>query len=217
MTDKKATVFIIDDDDASSASVAALVESMGLAYERFNSGESFLEAYDRSTEPACVVTDLRMVGMSGIELQSRLREEGNSIPFVVITAYATTHAAVQSMKLGAVTFLDKGCSEQELWDGIAAGIRASRENMIRERSLDGIRRHFAHLNDDESKVLDLISHGSPNKQVAAELGISIRTVEQRRRRIMHKLNVTTFADLMRLVTHIEHVDAADCTAVSSFH
>ena len=127
----------------------------------------------------------------------------------------TVEAAVQAMKLGAVTFLDKSCSEQELWDGIAAGLRESRENIMRQRSLDDIRQRIAQLNDDEKKVLDLISHGSPNKQVAAELGISIRTVEQRRRRIMHKLNVTTFADLMRLVTYVEHVDEATCTSVAS--
>jgi RNA polymerase sigma factor (sigma-70 family) len=204
---EKATVFIIDDDATASASVAALVESMGLAYERFDSAESFLAASIPTTTPACVVTDLRMVGMSGIELQSKLRDAGITIPLVMITAYATTHAAVQSMKLGAVTVLDKGCSEQELWDGIAAGLRESRENISRQMSLGEVRERIAQLNDDEEKVLDLISHGKANKQVAAELGISIRTVEQRRRRIMQKLRVNTFADLMRLVTYVEHVDS----------
>ena len=206
---EKATVFIIDDDVASSASVAALVQSMGLEYERFDSAESFLAAYVPAATPACVVTDLRMVGMSGIELQSKLREAGIAIPLVLVTAYATTHAAVESMKLGAVTVLDKGCSEQELWDGIAAGLRESRENISRQRSLGEVRERIAQLNDDEMKVLHLISRGKANKQVAAELGISIRTVEQRRRRIMQKLKVNTFADLMRLVTFMEHIDSPD--------
>ena len=212
---EKATVFIIDDDIASSASVAALVQSMGLEYESFDSAESFLEAYVPTATPACVVTDLRMVGMSGIELQGKLREAGIAIPLVLITAYATTNAAVESMKLGAVTVLDKGCSEQELWDGIAAGLRESRENISRQRSLGDVRERIAQLNDDEEKVLHLISRGKANKQVAAELGISIRTVEQRRRRIMQKLKVNTFADLMRLVTFVERVDSPDATATWS--
>ena len=209
---EKGTVFIIDDDTAASASLAALVESMGLEYQRFDSAESFLAANIPTSTPACVVTDLRMVGMSGIELQSELRDAGIAIPLVMLTAYATTHAAVQSMKLGAVTVLDKGCSEQELWDGIAAGLHKSRKNISRQRSLNEVRERIAQLNDDEEKVLYLISHGKANKQVAAELGIAIRTVEQRRRRIMRKLNVSTFADLMRLVTYVEHIDSPDAAA-----
>ncbi len=206
---EKGTVFIIDDDTAASASLAALVESMGLEYQRFDSAELFLAANIPTSTPACVVTDLRMVGMSGIELQSELRHAGIAIPLVMLTAYATTHAAVQSMKLGAVTVLDKGCSEQELWDGITAGLRESRENISRQRSLNDVRKRIAQLNNDEEKVLNLISHGKANKMVAAELGIAIRTVEQRRRRIMQKLNVNTFADLMRLVTYVERVDSPD--------
>jgi FixJ family two-component response regulator len=202
---EKGTVFIIDDDAAASASVAALVESMGLEYELFDSAESFLAGDIPMTTPACVVTDLRMIGMSGIELLSELRDTGTAIPLIMITAYATTHAAVQAMKLGAVTVLDKGCSEQELWDGIAAGLRVSRENFASQRSLSDVRERISQLNVDEEKVLYLVSHGKANKQVAAELGISIRTVEQRRRRIMQKLKVSTFADLMRLVTYTERV------------
>jgi FixJ family two-component response regulator len=202
---EKGTVFIIDDDAAASASVAALVESMGLEYELFDSAESFLAGDIPTTTPACVVTDLRMIGMSGIELLSELRDTGTAIPLIMITAYATTHAAVQAMKLGAVTVLDKGCSEQELWDGIAAGLRVSREYFASQRSLSEVRERISQLNVDEEKVLYLVSHGKANKQVAAELGISIRTVEQRRRRIMQKLKVSTFADLMRLVTYTERV------------
>jgi FixJ family two-component response regulator len=193
---------------AARDSVAALVESMGLSYELFDSAEAFLDTYIASGSPGCIVTDLRMVGLSGLELQKKLKDHDVTLPLVMITAYATTQTAVEAMKLGAVTFLEKGCSEQELWDGIAAGVRASRTSILEKKSLSDVRERLALLNPEEKKVLDLISRGSANKQVAAELGISIRTVEERRRRVMHKLQVSTFAELMRFVVDAEYAHLA---------
>ena len=204
----KATIYIIDDDVAARESVAALVDSMGLSYELFDSAESFLDTFIPSGTPGCIVTDLRMVGLSGLELQKKLKEHDVTLPLVMITAYATTKTAVEAMKLGAVTVLDKQCSEQELWDGIAAGVRASRESISQRQSLSDVRERLERLNPDEKRVLDLISRGSANKQVAAELGISIRTVEERRRRVMQKLRVSTFAELMRFVVDAEHANVA---------
>lgn len=208
MSTGKAVIYIVDDDLAARESVAALSESMGLAYQLYDSAESFLDTYIPSGTPGCVVTDLRMVGLSGIELQQKLKEHDVTLPIVMITAYATTKTAVEAMKLGAVTFLDKGCTEQELWDGIAAGVRASRESINKRNTLSSSRERLALLNPDEKKVLDLISRGSANKQVAAELGISIRTVEERRRRVMQKLRASTFAELMRFVVDAEHAKLA---------
>lgn len=205
---KQTIIYIVDDDFSARESVAALVDSMGLSYELFDSAESFLETFIPSGTPGCVVTDLRMVGLSGLELQKKLKEHDVTLPLVMITAYATTKTAVEAMKLGAVTFLEKGCSEQELWDGIAAGVRASRESISQRQSLSDVRERLERLNAEEKKVLDLISRGSANKQVAAELGISIRTVEERRRRVMQKLRVSTFAELMRFVVDAEHAKVA---------
>ena len=208
MSNDKAIIYVVDDDVAARESVAALADSMGLAYQLYDSAEAFLDTYIPSGTPGCVVTDLRMVGLSGIELQQKLKEHDVTLPIVMITAYATTKTAVESMKLGAVAFLDKGCTEQELWDGIATGVRASRESISERESLSSSRERLALLNPDEKKVLDLISRGSANKQVAAELGISIRTVEERRRRVMQKLQVGTFAELMRFVVDAEHANLA---------
>ena len=198
-------VFIIDDDNSDSRLVATLVESMGHNHRRFDSAESFLATNIPTDTPSCVVTELRLAGMSGSELQGQLRDDGIVIPLILFTAHAATRVVVQTMKLGAVTVLDKGCPEQELWDAIVAGLRNSRLHISKDQFQNEIRDRFAQLNEREEEILHLISHGKVNKEVAAELDISVRTVEERRRRIMQKLKVRTLADLMRLVASKERV------------
>lgn len=191
-------VFVVDDDQGARASVCALVQSMGLTAESFSSAEQFLEFY-KGDHLGCVVTDVRMLGMSGLELQERLNEMGSILPVVVLTAYATTSLAVRAMKSGAVTMLDKPYHEDELWNAIrkALSLDANRR-VAQEHSLE-LRKRLDTLTDSERIVLDHVVSGKANKVIARRLDVSIRTVENRRRDIFKKMQAESAVELVRLV------------------
>lgn len=204
----EATVFVIDDDPAARESVCTLVRSMKLTAESFASAESFLEAFQDS-RLGCVVTDVRMLGMSGIELVKTLRERDCLLPVIVLTAYATTHMTVSAMQAGAVTMLDKPYSEDELWDAISKSLVQNsqlRETTIRRTEL---RSRFEQLTPKEREVLKLVVHGYPNKVIAKQLEVSIRTVENRRRVIYAKMGATTVVELVQLVIEGELLEPID--------
>lgn len=191
-------VFVIDDDEMSRDSICALVESMNIRTKGFPSGEAFLEAYDPD-HPGCIVTDVRMKGMSGVELQERLQERGYSIPTVVITAYASTPITVRAMQNGAVTLLEKPYNEQALWDAIRRAL--SQDGQSREKNLHRkeLQRRYDTLTQDERIVLERICEGKPNKAIAAELDVSVRTVESRRHNVFKKTDTESVAELVRFV------------------
>ena len=200
-----ATVFVVDDDPAARQSVTALVESMGLSVESFESAEAFLAAYD-SARTGCLVTDYRMLGMSGLELQEALVRENISIPTIVITAYADVPLAVRAMKRGAITLLEKPCHEEELVANIRRAVEldaTARHQSERSRQTQKL---VASLTDGERAVMRLLMAGKMNKNIAKELDLGLRTVELRRHQIMKKLQVDSVAELVRLVLE---ADAAD--------
>ena len=203
---ESATVFVVDDEASARKSVAALVESMGLTSKCFASAEEFLEQYDDA--PGCLVTDLRMLGLSGTELQERLRYLRIGLPVIIITAHANVSSAVKAMKYGAVTYLQKTGTEQELWQAICEAMRrdASRRQTLSERQT--AKEKLDLLTEEERTVLKMISTGQLNKQVAVSLDLSIRTIEIRRQSIMQKIGVESFAELMRFFIKAEDIDLA---------
>lgn len=191
-------VYIVDDDPAALRSVSALVESIGMNAESYISAEEFLRSFE-VTRPGCLVTDVRMLGMSGLELQEKLVSDGVTLPVIVITAYADVPLAVRAMEKGAVTLLEKPCGEQQLLDSIRLAIASdtqARQQTIRHQE---IREHLAELTASERDVLKLLVEGKMNKNIATQLDIGLRTVELRRQQIMKKMNVDSLAELVRLV------------------
>lgn len=193
-----ATVFVVDDDEAVRESIQLLVESAGLAVEVFASARAFLESYDPGRH-GCLVTDIRMPGMSGLELQEHLAASGVTLPVIVLTGHGDVPAAVRALKAGAVDFVEKPFQPQALLDLIGQAI--DRDSRIREASAReaAVAERLESLTPREREVMELVVAGKANKVIAAELDISERTVELHRGRIMRKMKVRSLADLMRLV------------------
>jgi two-component system response regulator FixJ len=192
------TVFIVDDEPAARKSLCALVQSFGIRAEAFESGEAFLEDYD-ATRPGCLVTDVRLQGMSGVELQEEFKRRGCELPVIVITAFAETPLTVRAMQNGAVTLLEKPCRDNELWLATRDALALDAENRKREVTRAETRARISALTTSERNVLDLIVVGKMNKQIATELDISVRTVESRRHNIFDKMKCNSLADLIRSV------------------
>ena len=192
------TVFVVDDDADARDSVCVLVRSMGIRADPFASAEEFLARYVEEC-PGCLVTDVHMLGMSGLELQEKLIERNVSLPVIVLTAYARTRVTVRAMAAGAVTLLEKPYDEEELWDAIRKALAKDtqrREGVQRQRE---IRVRVDQLTAGERAVMDLIVQGQPNKTIAKKLGISVRAVENRRSAVISKMQADSVAELVRLV------------------
>jgi len=192
------TVFLVDDDPAMLRMLAKVTESLGLAASPYRSAEEFLAAY-RPIGPACLVLDVRMPGMSGLELQRQLAAAGGALPVIFITAHADVRMAVEAMQQGAVAFLEKPFGVQELCDKIQAALRLAQDHWLRRQQRRRAREQLALLTPAESRVLHLLVGGLTNPMIAKELGLSVRTVEVHRGRIVKKLKRKSRIDLLRLV------------------
>ncbi|MAT71313.1 MAG: DNA-binding response regulator [Planctomycetaceae bacterium] len=195
---EQSIVYVVDDDDMSCKSVVALVGAMGLDARGFSSAEQLLEALPLE-RPACVVTDLRMVGMSGVELQEELARRNINMPVIVMTAFATTQVTVRAMRNGAVTLLEKPCNENELWEAIRDALAADREACQREEQLADIQERLKSLSDKEQAVMECMIAGDANKVAARKLDVSIRTIENHRRKVFEKMGADSVAELVRMV------------------
>jgi two-component system, LuxR family, response regulator FixJ len=191
------TVFVVDDDQRASKSVCALVHSLGLEAQAFCSAEDFLARHDRG-RPGCLVTDIRMAGMSGLDLQDRLLEQGVRMPVIVLTAYPRTRMTVRAMKAGAVTLLEKPYDEDELWDAIRKALAQEAAIRAETKRREEIRARAASLTPAERTVMELIVQGKANKSIAKQLDVSVRTVESRRHDVFTKMKVDSVAELVRL-------------------
>ena len=200
----KPTVFIVDDDKDACDSVCALVKSMGVQAKPYASAEEFLYAYDAS-QPGCLITDLRMVGMSGLELQQKLAADRCEIPVIFISGFMQVNHAVQAMKAGAETVLKKPYLDQDLWDAIQSAIRLDAARCRKKAYDHGLFNRIATLERLEREVLDLVTSGKSNKVIAGILGISLRTVEDRRSKIMRKLGVESLAELVKFMIEVRHL------------
>ncbi|MBN8473726.1 response regulator [Sulfuritalea sp.] len=190
-------VYLIDDDQVITFLLVDLVESVGLPYAVFNDAPSFLKQ-DLSSLAGCIVTDVRMPGMSGLELQDELRHQGIDLPIIFISSYAEVASVVRAMRGGALDFFQKPFSTQRLLDRIQDGLRIDRARAeIQARSRE-IGERMALLTPREREVLEGVFEGKLTKTIAHELGISQRTAETYRHLIMQKLQAGSIAELVRL-------------------
>ncbi len=192
------TVFVVDDDQAVRESLALLVQSVGLEADTFASAREFLDAYQPDRR-GCLITDIRMPGMSGLELQEQLSADGHHIPVIVLTGFGDVPTAVRALKGGAVDFVEKPFNPQSLLDLVQQAI--VRDAEIRELAARAaeLAERMALLTPREQEVMELVVAGKANKVIAIDLSISERTVELHRGRIMKKMQARSLAELMRMV------------------
>ena len=190
-------VYVVDDDPAMRSSLRWLIESVGLVVRTCASAQEFLSTY-QPNDPGCLVLDVRMPGMSGLDLQNVLAERKIEIPILIITGYAEVPLAVRAMKAGAFDFIEKPFSDQTLLDRIRAAV--SQDEVARQRRTlrSEVQARLRLLTAREHDVLNGVVAGKSNKVIAAELGLSTKTVEVHRAHVMDKVKATSLADLIRL-------------------
>lgn len=196
MTDPR--VYIVDDDEAMRDSLLWLLESQGFAVTAFASAEDFLAAC-REGMAGCIVLDVRMPGMSGLELYEKLNARQCTLPVIFITGHGDVPMAVSALKKGAVDFIEKPFSDKDMLRLIEQCLELDRNNRGKQQQAAGVRRRLASLTEREIEVMDLILAGKLNKQIADILNISIKTVEVHRGRIMDKMEARTVAELVQAV------------------
>lgn len=195
--DSQPTVFVVDDDLAIREYVQCLSESVGLRVKTYRSAREFLDAYD-GTRPACLVLDVRMPGMSGLDLQAALAARQAAIPIIMMSAYAEVPIAVRALKAGAIDFLQKPFDGQILLDQIKAMIDADRHACRNEAKLTHGAKELARLTPRQRQVLDGLIAGKRNKIIASELGLSPKTVDVHRFHIMQRVSADSLSDLVRI-------------------
>ena len=191
------TVFIIDDDRGMRQSIQDLVESVGLRAESFATGEEFLKR-KRTDDPSCLVLDVRLPQMSGLDFQRRLTEIGSQIPIIFITAHGDIPMSVRALKSGAVEFLTKPFRDQELLDAIQQALQRDRAERDRQAEIHDLQERYGALTAREQQVMALVVSGMLNKQIASEIGASEATVKIHRGNAMHKMQAGSVADLVRM-------------------
>jgi FixJ family two-component response regulator len=190
-------IYIVDDDEAVRESLQWLIESDGYFVKTYENAETFLSEF--YPEQVCVlILDVRMPGMSGLELQEKLIEQNTHVPIIFITGHGDVEMAVNTMKKGAADFLEKPFDEKIVRELILKNIEISRKLLESQRQMKALTERFSRLTSRELQVLERIVAGRLNKQIADDLSISIKTVEAHRANIMDKLNVSTVADLLKL-------------------
>jgi FixJ family two-component response regulator len=206
MSDPRPTIFVVDDDEPVRDSIGMLLETEDLLYETYPDAQSFLDAYQPSRR-GCLVLDIRMPGMSGLELQSRLIEMNAPLPIVFITGHGDVPMAVEAMKRGAVDFIRKPFRDRELLDRINEALAVEAGQRAAASGLAEIRAKVESLTPREKEVFERVAQGQANKVVAIDLGISERTVEIHRSQVMHKTGARSLADLVRMKIALERAES----------
>jgi two-component system, LuxR family, response regulator FixJ len=197
MTSVEPTVFVVDDDEDVRKSLEYLVKSVGLRTESYASAVDFLNAHDPN-RAGCVVLDVRMPGMSGLELQERLAQHGACLPVIIITGYGDVPMAVRAIKHGAVDFIEKPFREQTLLECIQRAIQRDVDLRQVHTERSSIEARLATLTAGERQVMDLVVNGQSNKEIAAMLGLSVKAIEARRAKVMEKMDAPSLADLVKM-------------------
>ena len=193
----KPTVFILDDDPAVLQSLAALVGSMDLWAEAYASAQEFLDACDHS-QPGCILLDVRLPGISGLELLERIVQDELHLPVIIISAYGDVPMVVQALKAGALNFLEKPCRDHQLWEAIQEALKWDMDNRNRIARSAKIQRRIDRLTNGEREVLGMVIEGKSNKEIAAKLKLSVRTIEVRRSKVMEKMKAKSLPELVRM-------------------
>jgi FixJ family two-component response regulator len=216
MKERTPVVFVVDDDEAVRASLRLLLKSIGLAATVLSSAQEFLNTYDPQ-QPGCLVLDVRMPGMSGLELQQQLNLRGATIPVIFITGHGDVPMAVEAIQHGAFHFLQKPFRDQELIECVQRALEKDRGIRAQLRERAAIRERRDSLTPREQEVLTLVTSGKPNKVMAADLGVSQRTVEIHRARVMEKMGAASLAQLVRMALDLQAEDSASSDSPRQGH
>jgi FixJ family two-component response regulator len=194
-------VFVVDDDPAVRRVIKRLLESVGLRVELFGSAEEFGRS-ERQNTPSCLVLDIRLPGISGLDFQRELAETNIQIPIIFITAHGDIPMTVRAMKAGAVDFLTKPFRHQDLLDAIQLALGQDRTRRAQEAEIATLRERFESLTSGERRVLPLVVSGRPNKQIASEIGTSEATVKVHRSQLMKKMGADSLPELVRMAEKV---------------
>ena len=193
------TVFVVDDDAATLDSLARLIGAVFPRVKTYSSAGEFLDNHE-SSQPGCLVLDVAMPGMSGLELQAKLLDADIQLPVIFVTGHANVQMAVGAMQAGAVDFIEKPFQQHDLWNSIRKAFEIDGQNRLEQLQRAQYKERMAALSNGEQEVLDLILDGRFNKEIAAKLDLSIRTVEDRRSRVMKKIGANCVVELVRMAT-----------------
>ena len=193
----ESTVFVVDDDQAMRHSLKWLIESVGLRVRTFGSASDFLEAYYPG-QAGCLLLDVRMPGMSGLELQSYLTRQEIRLPVIIITGHGDVTMAVRAMKAGAVDFIEKPFNDEALLSSLRNALAFGQKQREQQSQRSAIAARLAELTPREHEVMDMVTDGRSNREIAAALGDSAKTVEAHRARVMDKMRADSLADLVRM-------------------
>ncbi len=196
-------VMVVDDDSGVRNAMRSLLKSVGLQSALYASAKEFLEGY-KPSQSGCLILDIRMPGMSGLELQQELNLRGAVVPVIFMTGHGDIPMAVEAMQHGAFDFLQKPFRDQDLLDRIQRAVTKDGERRLALGERTRIRAHVESLTAREHEVLDLMTQGKQNKQIANDLGVSPRTIEIHRARVMEKMNAQSIAELVRMMLDLKH-------------
>ena len=202
MTQRDVSVYLVDDDESILHSQFALLTAAGMSVETFSSAEEFMSSLTPQSA-GCVVTDLKMSGMSGLDLQRKLVARNSTLPLIVVSGHVNVSTTVEIMKNGAMTLLQKPYAANEFLEAVQRGLDQFVENRERTTELNSIQGRLASLSEGEMAVLELMIAGQPNKVISTELEISMRTVDRWRSIVLEKMQVASAPELSRLVTLVE--------------
>jgi RNA polymerase sigma factor (sigma-70 family) len=201
MTELQSIVFVVDDDASVREALKSLIRSVGLQVELFRSAQEFLQ-WKKPDAASCLILDIRLPGISGLDFQRKLAEVGNFIPIIFITGHGDIPMSVRAMKGGAVEFLTKPFRDQDLLDAIHVALERDRARRQREDEIATLKDRFEWLTPREREVLPLVVSGLPNKQIAAEIGTSETTVKVHRGQLMRKMGADSLPELVRMAERI---------------
>ena len=199
---RASVVFVIDDDPSVRSSLKFLLSSVGLEVESFESAETFLQRKPPDA-PSCLVLDVRLRGLSGLDFQHELAARNIRIPIVFVTGHGDIPMSVRAMKAGAIEFLTKPYRDQDLLDAVRIALEQDRARREQERDISDLQQRFDSLTPREQEVISMVVSGKLNKQIAGELGTAENTVKVHRSRAMEKMNAQSFADLVRMIEKLK--------------